>query len=1018
MRKRASRRILAGLAGAILILPGLAAVGLTTAPPALALDNGLARTPPMGWNDWNAFGCNVSAQLIEQTASAMVADGMKAAGYQYVNIDDCWAEPARDASGNLVPNPAKFPDGIKAVADYVHSLGLKLGIYEDSGTATCSRSGGFSGSLGHEYADALQFAQWGVDYIKYDDCNIPADGQNVAATIQRYQTMRDAIAAATAATGHPMVFSICEKTDYGVPNSTWPPVGNLWRTTGDIKDNFSSMLSNFHTNVQLASLAGPGGWNDPDMLEIGNGGMTTAEYQTEFSLWSEMAAPLIAGTDLRNASPATLSVYTNSGVIAVDQDPLGQQGVPVSSAGGHWVLTKPLANGDRAVVLFNETSTPAVISTTAGDIGLAGNAPAYTLDNLWTRHTTETTGAISAQVAPHSVVMYRVAPTFNPLVAPPDTALALSGLAATAQPGSQDVTVSFTNNGLLPALGVRLTLNVPAGWTADPAAPPSFPAVPTGQTVQATWKLTEGSPDQPFGGYQVSAAADYHWGTGGQAESPPVSQAVSEDTTVQPPYRTFSSTPSSAPAQFGEAGQTLGIQAAGSDVFGGTSQYGAIYLPGAEQDGTVAEAELTSQADTSDQAKAGLMVRNDITGSARSPGFVILAETPGHGYVLQWDSDGDGQLDSSAPSASGTGTTSYPSWLRLTRTGTSYTGYYSTNGTTWTMVGTASVPSAAASQDVGVFSTAHASSVGESDFRHFTAGPPDGLIEAGSAVAPPGQAATVPATFYNHGAAAADNVQLTLSAPDGWSVSPAGPVSLGTVAPGGSAAASWSVTPPAAAADGGYQLTVTATYTVAGNQQTSTTRVPVVVPPVDLSGYYDNVGITSDTATSAGNIDGAGSSLSAQALAAAGVTPGSVVSQGGLQFGWPDVAAGQPDNVLADGQTLPMSASGATLGFLATATYGPASGTGTITYSDGTTQAFTLNVPDWYAAPPAGSEPAITMTYRNRHGNIQQTHQINVYYLSVALQTGKTITGVTLPSIGGTPVSGSPALHIFALAVS
>jgi alpha-galactosidase len=1005
------RTLLAALVAAVLTLSGLAVLSVSRATPAAALDNGLALTPPMGWNDWNAFGCNVSAQLVEQTAQAMVADGMKAAGYQYVNIDDCWAEPNRDANGNLVPNPAKFPDGIKAVADYVHSLGLKLGIYEDSGTATCSKSGGFSGSYGHEYADALQFAQWGVDYLKYDDCNVPADQQNVQSTIQRYETMRDALAAATKATGHPIVFSICEKTDFGVPNSAWPTVGNLWRTTGDIHDTYSSMLANFHSNVQLASLAGPGGWNDPDMLEIGNGGMTNAEYQAEFSLWSEMAAPLIAGTDLVNATPATLALYTNRAVIAVDQDPLGQQGTVVSSTGGHWVLTKPLANGDRAVVLFNETDSPAVISSTVAGVGLTRHAPAYRLDNLWTHHSTETAGSISANVPPHSVVMYRVSPLLNPVAAAPDTVLDMSGLAGTAQPGPQPVTVSFTNNGLLPAVDVRLSLALPGGWTARPASRIAFAAVPSGRTVQAQWVVTEGSPDQPFGGYQVTAGAGFRWGLGARGSSPPVSQPVTEDTTVQPPLRTFASTS----AQFGEAGQTLGIQAAGSGVAGGAGQYGAIYLPGAAQDGTVAEAELTSQANTSADAEAGLMVRNSIAGSA-SPGFVTLADTPGSGYVLRWDSSGSGQLDASA--SAGSGPASYPVWLKLTRSGTSYTGYYSANGAAWTPVGTASVPSAAAAQDVGVFSSAHATTVGESDFRDLTVGPPSGLLSVGSAVVLPGHGVTVPATFWNHGTSAADDVQVTLAAPSGWTVSPAGPASLGTVPAGGSAPASWTVTAPAGTADQGYQLTVTATYTIGGQPETVHGVIGAVVPPADLSGDFDNVGITDDTATAAGNIDGARSSLSAQALAAAGVTPGSVVSAGGQQFAWPDVPSGQPDNVLANGQSLTMSATGATLGFLATATYGPASGTGQVVYSDGTTQSFTLTVPDWYAAPPSGSDPAITMTYRNRSGNVQQAHQINVYYLTVPLQAGKTVTGVTLPAVGGTAVSGSPAMHIFAIAVS
>ena len=402
-RKLAVHRVIALLASALAIAAAGTAAIAVHPQPALALDDGLALTPPMGWNDWNAFGCNVSAQLVEQTAQAMHDDGMQQAGYDYVNIDDCWAEPQRDANGNLVPDPAKFPDGIKPVADYVHSLGMKLGIYEDSGTHTCS-SHGFPGSLGHEYQDALTFARWGVDYLKYDDCDIPAAGQNATSTIQRYDTMRDALLAARAATGHAIVFSICEKTDYGVPNSTWPPVGNLWRTTGDIHDTFASMLSNFTTNVQLTSLARPGAWNDPDMLEIGNGGMSGTEEQTELSLWAEMAAPLIAGTDLRNPTTQTLASYENRAVIAVDQDPLGQQGSPVQDANGLWVLTKPLAGGDRAVVLFNSTGAPATISTTTAQAGLAA-APSYTLTDLWQGGTTGTTGTISGSPSLHVFAM-------------------------------------------------------------------------------------------------------------------------------------------------------------------------------------------------------------------------------------------------------------------------------------------------------------------------------------------------------------------------------------------------------------------------------------------------------------------------------------------------------------------------------------------------------------------------------------------------------------------------------------
>jgi alpha-galactosidase len=390
---------------AALALPVVPVIALAAAPSALALGNGLALTPPMGWNDWNAYGCNVSEQLVEQTALAMHNDGMQAAGYQYVNIDDCWMSSSRDASGNLTANPSKFPDGIAAVASYVHSLGLKLGIYEDAGTATCA---GFPGSYGHEQQDANLFASWAVDYLKYDWCNVPFSSfsgqshQQVAQIL--YARMRSALSAA----GRPIVFSMCNGWDSSVQPWTWAaPVSNLWRTTTDIQPNFSSMLNNFHINVGLASFAGPGAWNDPDMLEVGNG-MSATENQSEFSLWAEMAAPLIAGTNLASASSATLSVLTNRAVIAVDQDSLGKQGHEVSSSGGLDVLAKPLANGDVAVALFNETGSAATISTTASAIGKTGSS-SYMLTDLWTGATSTTTGTISASVPAHGTVMYRAA---------------------------------------------------------------------------------------------------------------------------------------------------------------------------------------------------------------------------------------------------------------------------------------------------------------------------------------------------------------------------------------------------------------------------------------------------------------------------------------------------------------------------------------------------------------------------------------------------------------------------------
>lgn len=283
----------------------------------ISLDNGLALTPQMGWNSWNHFHCNINETLIRSTAYAIANSPLKAAGYQFVNMDDCWAW-ARNSSGFISPEPATFPSGIEELANYVHSLGLKFGLYSDAGTSTCA---GRPGSLGYEKNDAASYASWGVDYLKYDNCN-----SGSATPMVRYPVMRDALNA----TGHLIFFSMCE---WGVDNpATWAPaVGNSWRTTGDISDSWSSMLNNLDINTQWAKQAGPGGWNDPDMLEVGNGGMTTTEYVSHFSLWAISKAPLLIGCDVTNMSPETLAILTNAEVIAVNQDSLGAQAAKVAS---------------------------------------------------------------------------------------------------------------------------------------------------------------------------------------------------------------------------------------------------------------------------------------------------------------------------------------------------------------------------------------------------------------------------------------------------------------------------------------------------------------------------------------------------------------------------------------------------------------------------------------------------------------------------------------------------------------
>ena len=380
--------------GALALSTFVALAGVTRGERPV-LDNGVARTPPMGWNSWNHFACDVSAQLVRETADAMVSTGLRDAGYQFVVIDDCW-QVARDARGRLVADSARFPGGIKPLADYVHSRGLKFGIYTDAGRKTCQ---GRPGTYGFEELDARTFADWGVDYIKEDWCY----AERLDAPTQ-YAKFKDALAK----TGRPIVLSICEWGSAS-PWDWGPATGNLWRTTGDIEDSWTSMLSNLDISGQHASAARPGAWNDPDMLEVGNGGMTDDEYRAHFSLWAVMAAPLIAGNDVRAMSPATRQILTNAEVIAVDQDSLGVQGTLVSESNPELqVWMKPLKDGARAVVLLNRSALQTVISASWWRLRISG--PARVRD-LWAHADLGSfTDRFSATVPAHGAVMVRVTP--------------------------------------------------------------------------------------------------------------------------------------------------------------------------------------------------------------------------------------------------------------------------------------------------------------------------------------------------------------------------------------------------------------------------------------------------------------------------------------------------------------------------------------------------------------------------------------------------------------------------------
>jgi alpha-galactosidase len=362
-------------------------------------DNGLAKTPPMGWNSWNKFAGRVDDAAVRGMADAMASNGMKEAGYQYINIDDTW-EAGRDAQGNITTN-TKFPD-MKALADYVHGKGLKIGIYSSPGPNTCA---GYEGSYGHELQDARTYAAWGIDYLKYDWC-----GARTIYTDEEMQAVYQKMGDALRDSGRPILYSLCQYGRADVWKWGAEVGGNAWRTTGDIRDTWDSMTRIGFGQDALAPFAKPGHWNDPDMLEIGNGGMTDEEYRTHMSLWAILAAPLLAGNDLRAMSPSILAILTNRDVIAVDQDPDGKQGRRVATTGPQGeqeIWSRPLSGGALAIGLFNRAAQPATITVTWSALGL-GAAPAQARD-LWAHRDIAMTGPdYAVEVPAHGVVMLRV----------------------------------------------------------------------------------------------------------------------------------------------------------------------------------------------------------------------------------------------------------------------------------------------------------------------------------------------------------------------------------------------------------------------------------------------------------------------------------------------------------------------------------------------------------------------------------------------------------------------------------
>jgi len=466
------RRLSALTVGIVL---SFAAIGIQ-APQVQALENGVARTPPMGWDSWNSFGCNINETLIRQSADAIVSSGMRDAGYQYVVVDDCWFNPNRDSAGNLQGDPTRFPSGMRALGDYLHSRGLKFGIYEVPVDRTCAQFfgsyPGATGSQGHEAQDARQFAAWGVDYLKYDWCSPNGTINDQVTTFAR---MRDALAAS----GRPIVFSINPNSIHAKtgPQRNWGDVSNMWRTTEDITNAWDTGQTNgfpmgiqniVNVNVPLAANAGPGHFNDPDMMEVGRGGMTDTEMRSHFALWSVMAAPLIAGNDVRSMSSATQTIMKNANLIAFNQDALGLQATQVSFDGTRRVLAKRLANSDVAVALLNQGSATTTISTTAAAVGKSGSS--FTLRDAWTGATSTTSGTISASVPAHGTAVFRVS---GGSAGPPAGALV-----SAASGRCLDIPQSNTANGTQPII-----------WDCSGASNQRWTV--SGQTIQALGKCLD-----------------------------------------------------------------------------------------------------------------------------------------------------------------------------------------------------------------------------------------------------------------------------------------------------------------------------------------------------------------------------------------------------------------------------------------------------------------------------------------------------------------------------------------------
>ncbi|HEV2375412.1 MAG TPA: NEW3 domain-containing protein [Streptosporangiaceae bacterium] len=765
------KRLTAALTAGLVAAPLAAVITVAAAPAASAESNGVGQTPAMGWSTWSFIRTDPTAAKVEAQALALKNSGLAAAGYGYINLDDFWymcpgsQGPDVDANGRWVIDATKFPpdpatgrNGIQVVADYVHSLGLKFGLYATPGISAQAvaqnspilgpngQPSGYTtdqiaepavhennyncgGMVGINYASpggqyfidswADEFASWGVDYLKLDGVG--------AFDIPDVQAWSQALVQ----TGRPIHLELSNNLAIG-DAATWAQYSNGWRTGGDIEcygcetggshyplTDWANIASRFNQVAAWQPYGGPGAFNDYDSIEVGNGandGLTYNERQSQLSLWALASSPLILGTDLTNLTKQDLGLLLNKKVIAVDQDAIDAS--RISDTATSQVFAKVEKTGVAVAGLFNTGGQAEQVTTTASAIGLPAS-PAYLVDNLWkaSHATTESAGTIVATVPAHGVALVKVTPVASPGNVPPEVSHGLSGTTPVMTAGQPvTLTESFTDDGAVTLQNVTISLTAPTGWTVTPTSPATFPSVASGQTVQTTFSVTAPAATQACTSSALRATVAYQApGFGaGQASDSATTVINPPGSSVSPPFQTFSSA-TDAPPTFGQSSGKFCISGAGTDLYSSSDSYSAIYHSGAAGPNSVITTEVVSHQALVNFAKAGIIVRNTMTGSGTTPEGVILFYSPAGGIQLEWDSNGGDFINSVTP-ANGTLAVGTPVHLMLQRTVQSatqstYVGYYSTDGKTWHIVGSATVPGQNATQDAGMFVVSGATGV-------------------------------------------------------------------------------------------------------------------------------------------------------------------------------------------------------------------------------------------------------------------------------------------------------------------